>query len=56
MTIAKNGAHDGSRKNLHASIPTALLIQAKQAASADHISVDELVRDAMERCLGSADA
>ncbi len=38
-----------AEKNLHASIPTALLTEAEQAASADHITVDELVRDAMER-------
>jgi hypothetical protein len=38
-------------KNLHASIPAALLTEAEQAARADCISVDELVRDAMERRL-----
>jgi hypothetical protein len=38
-------------KNLHAKIPPALLAEAEKAASADHISVDELVRDAMERRL-----
>ena len=38
-------------KNLHASIPPALLAEAQQVATADHISVDELVRDAMERRL-----
>jgi hypothetical protein len=40
-----------SEKNLHASIPTALLMEAEKAASADPISVDELVRDAVERRL-----
>lgn len=38
-----------TEKNLHAKIPPALLAEVEQAASADHISVDELVRDAMER-------
>ena len=38
-------------KNLHATIPPALLAEAEQVASADRISVDELVRDAMERRL-----
>ena len=38
-------------KNLHAKIPPALLAEVEQAASADHISIDELVRDAMERRL-----
>ena len=38
-------------KNLHASIPTALLMEAEKAASADRISVDELIRDAVERRL-----
>lgn len=38
-------------KNLHASIPAALLAEAEQAANADRISVDELVRDAVERRL-----
>ncbi len=36
-------------KNLHAKIPAALLAEVEQAASADHISVDELVCDAVER-------
>jgi hypothetical protein len=40
-------------KNLHAKIPPALLAEAEKAASADHISVDELVRDAMERRLSA---
>ena len=38
-------------ENLHAKILPALLGEVKQAASADHISTDELVRDAMERRL-----
>jgi hypothetical protein len=38
-------------KNLHAAIPPTLLAEAMQAASDDHISVDDLVRDAMERRL-----
>jgi hypothetical protein len=40
-------------KNLHAKIPPALLAEVEKAASADHISVDELVRDAMERRLSA---
>jgi CRISPR/Cas system-associated protein Csm6 len=36
-------------KNLHASIPTALLADAYRFAEEEHISVDELVRDAMQR-------
>jgi predicted HicB family RNase H-like nuclease len=38
-------------KNLHASIPASLVAEAQQAASADHISVDELVREAVEHRL-----
>lgn len=38
-------------KNLHASVPPALLTQAEKAAQAEHITLDELVRDAMERRL-----
>jgi len=38
-------------KNLHAMIPPALLLEAERAAQAEHITVDELVRDAMERRL-----
>ena len=40
-------------KTLHAKIPPALLAEVEKAASADHISVDELVRDAMERRLSA---
>jgi hypothetical protein len=40
-----------TEKNLQATIPPALLKEAEQAASADRISVDEFVRDAMERRL-----
>ena len=39
------------QKNLHASIPDALLLEAQQQASASQITVDEWVRDAMERRL-----
>jgi hypothetical protein len=39
-------------KNLHASVPPALLTQAEKAAHDEHITLDELVRDAMERRLG----
>lgn len=38
-------------KNLHANIPPALLSEAEQAANAEHMSVEEWVRDAMERRL-----
>lgn len=38
-------------KNLHASIPPALLAEAQAAANADHISMDDLVREAVERRL-----
>lgn len=37
-----------SDKNLQASIPQALLAQMKRAAEAEHISVDELVRNTVE--------
>lgn len=36
-------------KNLHASIPDALLMEAQKVADAQNVTVDELVRDAMER-------
>jgi hypothetical protein len=39
------------QKNLHASIPPALLTQAEAAASAVQVSMDEWIRDAMERRL-----
>ena len=38
-------------KNLHAKIPPALLAEIEKTASAEHITIDELVRDAMERRL-----
>ncbi len=38
-------------KSLHASIPASLLAEAEQAAYTDHISVDELVREAVEQRL-----
>jgi hypothetical protein len=38
-------------KNLHAAVPPALLARAQEAARQEHISIDELVRDAMERRL-----
>jgi hypothetical protein len=40
-----------TEKNLHAAIPQTLLAEAVKAASDDRISVDELVRDAMEHRL-----
>jgi len=39
-------------KNLHASIPNALLAKAQEVAETEHMTVDELVRDAMERRIG----
>lgn len=36
-------------KNLHASVPPALLARAQEVAEREHISLDELVSDAMER-------
>lgn len=38
-------------KNLHAKIPPSLLAEVERAAHDDHISVDALVEDAMERRL-----
>ncbi len=38
-------------KNLHASVPQALLAQAQALANAEQITLDELVCDAMERRL-----
>jgi hypothetical protein len=40
-----------TEKDLHACIPSALLLEAQKAASADRISVDELVTDAVARRL-----
>ena len=37
--------------NLHAKIPPALLAEAKELASAEHITVDAFVQEAMERRL-----
>ena len=38
-------------KNLHASIPPTLLARAEEVAQQEHISIDELVSEAMERRL-----
>jgi hypothetical protein len=38
-------------KNLHAAVPTALLARAQEVAQQEHISLDELVSDAMEHRL-----
>ena len=38
-------------KNLHAAIPDALLAEAQKVADAQQTTIDELVRDAMERRL-----
>jgi hypothetical protein len=35
-------------KNLHANIPPNLLVEMERAAAAEHVTVDELVRDALE--------
>ena len=43
-------------KNLHAAVPPALLTKAQQAAQDEHITLDELVRDAMERRLNRREA
>ena len=40
-----------TEKNLHASIPNALLKEVQRVADAQQISIDELVRDAMDRRL-----
>lgn len=38
-----------TEKNLHALVPPALLEKARAAAEQEHITLDELVREAMER-------
>src|ERR1700693_6047945 len=38
-------------KNLHAAVPPALLARAQEAAQQEHITLDELVSEAMERRL-----
>jgi hypothetical protein len=38
-----------AEKNLHATIPPALLAQIENVARAEHISVDELVQGAVQR-------
>jgi len=38
-------------KNLHANLPPALLSQAEKAAAAEHITMDELMQEAVERLL-----
>ncbi len=38
-------------KNLHANLPTALLIEVEKAAQAEHITLDEVVRQSVERYL-----
>jgi len=40
-----------SQKNLHASIPAALLTEAEEIAAAEHVSMDELTQAAMKRYL-----
>ena len=40
-------------KNLHAAVPPALLSRAQEVAQQQHISLDALVRDAMEQRLNS---
>jgi hypothetical protein len=40
-----------TEKNLHASVPPALLARAQEAALDDHITVDELIRTALEQRL-----
>ena len=36
-------------KNLHASIPASLLIEAEKIAAAEHLTIDELTQAAMKR-------
>lgn len=38
-----------TEKNLHASVPPALLVRAHLGAEVDHIKVDELVQAALEQ-------
>lgn len=40
-----------AEKNLHASIPNALLAEAEKIAAAQHVSMDELTQAAMKRYL-----
>ncbi len=40
-----------TEKNLHAAIPPALLARVQNVAQAERITVDELVRDAVQRRL-----
>ena len=42
-----------TEKNLQATIPAALLARVEDAARAEHITVDELVRDAVQRRLNT---
>ena len=42
---------DGNQKNLHASIPRALIAEAEKIAAAQHVSMDELTQAAMKRYL-----
>ena len=49
--LRESQRNHGNGKNLHASIPNALLAQAEKVASAEDISVDEWLRPARERRL-----
>jgi len=40
-------------KNLHAAIPAELLAEAQALAAQEHISLDEVVSDALKRWLAS---
>lgn len=42
-----------SEKNLHASVPPALLARAQAAAQQERISFDELISDAVEQLLNT---
>ncbi len=42
-----------TEKNLQATIPAALMARVENAARAEHITVDELVRDAVQRRLST---
>lgn len=42
-----------TEKNLQATIPAALMARVEDAARAEHITVEELVRDAVQRRLNT---
>jgi hypothetical protein len=40
------------QKNLHASVPPALLVEVEKVAAERHVTMDELVQQAMGRIIG----